>query len=226
VLKVGELAPQINEVSTFVGMADAISPVAEEELPMADYENWRPWPIWSAVWIGALAAIAVGLIIGLIGFAVGAHELTAPRFTPWKNVRIITTIFNIGGSFFAFVVGGWVAARIAGLRNSEPAMLHGGVVWLLTIPMLLVLAALGATGHWGGWYGGLAGSPAWATAVPAIDPEAARAFRNTALVTVTALLLGLVGAVLGGWLASGEPMSLTYYRRRTLDPLERPRRVA
>jgi hypothetical protein len=226
VLKVGELAPQINEVSTFVGMADAISPVAEEELPMADYENWRPWPIWSAVWIGALAAIAVGLIIGLIGFAVGAHELTAPRFTTWKNVRIITTIFNIGGSFFAFVVGGWVAARIAGLRNSEPAMLHGGVVWLLTIPMLLVLAALGATGHWGGWYGGLAGSPAWATAVPAIDPEAARAFRNTALVTVTALLLGLVGAVLGGWLASGEPMSLTYYRRRTLDPLERPRRVA
>ncbi len=193
---------------------------------MADYENWRPWPIWSAVWIGALAAIAVGLVIGLIGFAVGAHELAAPRFTTWKNVRILTTIFNIGGSFFAFVVGGWVAARIAGLRRAEPAMLHGGVVWLLTIPMLLVLAALGATGHWGGWYAGLAGSPAWATAVPPVDPEAARAFRNTALVTVTALLLGLVGAVLGGWLASGEPMSLTYYRRRTLDPLERPRRVA
>jgi hypothetical protein len=226
VLKVGELAPQINEVSTFVGMADAISRVAEEELSMADYENWRPWPIWSAVWIGALAAIAAGLIIGLIGFAVGAHELTAPRFTTWKNVRIITTIFNIGGSFFAFVVGGWVAARIAGLQRSEPAMLHGGVVWLLTVPMLLVLAALGATGHWGGWYAGLAGSPAWATAVPPVDPEAARAFRNTALVTVTALLIGLVGAVLGGWLASGEPMSLTYYRRRTLDPLERPRRVA
>ena len=50
-------------------------------------------------------------------------------------------------------------------------------------------------------------------------------FRNTALVTVVALLLGLVGSVLGGWLASGEPMSLTYYRRRPLD-VERPRRVA
>jgi len=66
----------------------------------------------------------------------------------------------------------------------------------------------------------------WSTAVPPVDPEAARAFRNAALVTVTALLLGLVGAVLGGWLASGEPMNLTYYLRRTLDPLERPRRVA
>jgi len=45
-------------------------------------------------------------------------------------------------------------------------------------------------------------------------------------VTVVAMLLGLVGSVLGGWLACGEPMSLTYYRRRTQDSLERPRRVA
>src|SRR5207245_9217168 len=110
--------------------------------------------------------------------------------------------------------------------RATTALRHGGVVWLLTMPMMLRSAALGATGHWGGCYGGLAGSPIWSTAVPAVDPEAARAFRNTALVTVTALLLGLVGAGLGGWLASGEPMSLTYYRRRTLDPLERPRRVA
>jgi hypothetical protein len=192
---------------------------------MAEYDNWRPWPIWSAVWVGALAAIAVGLIIGLVGFAIGAHQLAAPRFTDWKNVRLITAMFNIGGAFFAFVVGGWVAARIAGLRRAETAMLHGGVVWLVTIPMMLLFAALGATGHWGGWYSGLAGSPAWATAVPPVDAETARAFRNTALVTVAALLLGLVGSVLGGWLASGEPMSMTYYRRRALD-IERPRRVA
>jgi len=193
---------------------------------MTDYDNWRPWPIWSAVWVGALAAIAVGLTIGLIGFAVGAHELTAPRFTTWKNVRLITSIFNIAGAFFAFVVGGWVAARIAGLRRAESAMLHGGVVWLLTIPMMLLFAALGATGHWGGWYAGLSGSPMGSTAVPPVDPEAARAFRNTALVTVVVLLLGLVGSVIGGWIASGEAMSLTYYRSRSVDAAERPRRVA
>jgi hypothetical protein len=32
--------------------------------------------------------------------------------------------------------------------------------------------------------------------------------------------------LLGGWMASGEPMSWTYYRRRTLAESERPRRVA
>jgi hypothetical protein len=31
---------------------------------------------------------------------------------------------------------------------------------------------------------------------------------------VTALLLGLVGSVIGGWMASGEPMTLTYWRTR------------
>src|SRR5207249_11623150 len=118
------------------GTADALVSGAGGT-PMAEYDTWRPWPIWSAVWVGSLAAIAVGLIIGLIGFAVGAHELAAPRFTTWKNVRLITSIFNICGAFFAFVVGGWIAARIAGLRRAEPAMLHGGVVWLLAIPMLL-----------------------------------------------------------------------------------------
>ena len=101
-----------------------------------------------------------------------------------------------------------------------------GVVWLLTIPMMLTFAALGASSHWGGWYGALGGAPAWVTAVPPVDAETARAFRNTALVTVVAMLLGLVGSVLGGWLASGEPMSVTYYRRRTQDSIERPRRVA
>lgn len=181
---------------------------------MAEYENWRPWPIWSAVWVGALAALAVGLIIGLIGYAVGAHQMAGPRVTTWKNVRLITTIFNVGGAFFAFVVGGWVAARIAGFRRAEPAMLHGAVVWLITVPMLMLFAALGATAGYGGWYGGLASSPTWMAQVPAAGGDIAAAVRNTALATVTALLLGLVGAVLGGWMASGEPMTLTYYKTR------------
>ena len=193
---------------------------------MADYDNWRPWPNWSAVWVGALAALAVGLIIGLVGYAIGAHQLAGPRIATWKNVRLISSVFNIGGAFFAFVAGGWVAARVAELRRAEPAILHGAVVWLLTVPMFLVLASLGATVAYGGWYGGLAGSPVWMAQVPAAGGDIAAAVRNTALATVSALLLGLVGSVLGGWMASGEPMTWTHYRRRTIADSERPRRIA
>ena len=188
--------------------------------------GWRPWPVWSAVWVGALSALAVGLIIGLIGYAVGAHQLTAPRTMTFKNIRMLTMIFNICGAFFAFVVGGWVAARIVGARRAETAILHGAVAWLVTVPMMLVLGVLGATAMYGGWYAGLvAGTPAWATTPPS-TPELAAAVRNSALATVAALLLGLVGSVIGGWWACGEPMSFAHYRRRDLAEYDRPRRIA
>lgn len=190
-----------------------------------EYE-WRAWPVaWSGVWVGALAALATGLIIGLVGYAVGAHEVASPRPTDAGKLRMIGVTFNIVDAFFAFVVGGWVAARIAGIQRAEPAMLHGAVVWLVGVATLLLLAGLGATAYYGSWYGGLAGPASMRSAVP-MDAEAARVMRNAAFGTVTGLLVGLVGGVLGGWLASGEPMSIAYYRSRWADRRGAVRRVA
>ncbi len=176
--------------------------------------EWTRWPVaCSAIWVVALTALAVGLIIGLLGFAVGANEVS--RYVDWKKLSLITAVFSIGGAFFAFVAGGWTAARIAGIRRSEPAILHGAIVWLVALPLLLALTAIGASGF-GGWYGGLSGM-SW-TAAAASDPDLATATRNNALATAVALLLGLVGAVLGGWMASGEPMTFTHYRKRDRLP--------
>jgi hypothetical protein len=179
----------------------------------ADSE-WTRWPIaWSAVWVGALTGFAVGLLIGLVGFAFGAHE--SSRYVDWKEFRLITLIFSVAGAFFAGAAGGWTAARIAGFRRSEPAMLHGAIVWLVTLPLLLVMAALGTSVYLGSWFGGLSGMPAWATGSATAPPELAEAMRNNAVATALALLLGLVGSVIGGWMASGEPMTFTHYRRRS-----------
>jgi hypothetical protein len=46
------------------------------------------------------------------------------------------------------------------------------------------------------------------------DPKAAIAARNGALGTLRALLLGLMGSVIGGWMGSGEPIVLGARRRR------------
>lgn len=182
--------------------------------------EWTQWPVaWSAIWVGTLTALAVGLIIGLLGFAFGANEVA--RYVDWKKIRLVTAIFSIGGAFFAFVAGGWTAARIAGIRRSEPAILHGAIVWLLSVPLLLALAAVGASALFGGWYGGLSGTPSWAATTAAPDPELATATRNNAVATAVALLLGLVGGVLGGWMASGEPMTFTHYRKRDQSRPER-----
>ena len=191
-----------------------------------DYE-WRAWPVaWSGVWVGALSALALGLIIGLIGYAVGAHEIASPRAADAHKLRIIATAFNIAGAFFAFVLGGWAAARIAGIERAEPAMLHGAITWLVGVGMLVALAGMGATTYFGSWYAGLAAPAATRVAVPPMDPELARVMRNAAFGSVVGLLVGLVGGVLGGWMASGEPMSIAYYRRRWMERHGPVRRAA
>ena len=169
------------------------------------------WPInWSAVWVGVLSSLAVALIISLFAAAVGAHQLgPAGKIAKWSDVGFAALVFSIIGAFFSFVVGGWIAGKINGYRQAETDMLHGAIVWLLALPLLVALGALGAGTLFGPWYAGLAGVPVWATPTNvAADPNAAAAARNAALFAATALLIGLIGSVLGGWLASGEAMSV------------------
>jgi hypothetical protein len=214
------------------------------------YETWVHWPVnWTAIWVGALASLCALLIFGLAGIAVGAHLLGPEhRVVNLKSVELRTLIFSVCGTFFAFVIGGWIAGKIAGILHSEPGMLHGAIVWAVATPLLAIMVTLGLGSVLGGWYGGLSGSPSWAApaAAPferpvALDPgatsaerqqyrdalasyqekvrvwneETPKATRNAALGAITALLLGLIGSVIGGWMASGEPMNFTHYQTRT-----------
>jgi hypothetical protein len=170
------------------------------------------WPInWSSIWVGVLSAMAVALIFGLAAIAVGAHQIGPGGKAPTTGaLAVAALIFSVFGAFISFVVGGWVAGKINGYRHAETDMLHGAIVWLVAVPILVALAALGAGNFFGAWFGGLAGTPVFVTPSSnvAADPNAAAAARNAALGAVTGLLIGLVGSVLGGWLASGERMSL------------------
>jgi len=209
-------------------------------------EKWAHWPVrWSAVWVGTLAAFAAVLLFGLIGIAIGAHILGPEhRVVDLKKLSIGAMIFSVCGTFFSFVIGGWVAGKIAGIFHSEPAMLHGAIVWLVAVPMLLVTGALGAASLFGGWYASFAATPSSAS-TPFVRPdpllanatadeiaayktqlaeynrnlqqwkeETPKATRNSALGAVTALLLGLMGSVVGGWMAAGEPMNFSHHRTR------------
>ena len=179
-------------------------------------ERGVKWPVdWSAVWVGALTALAVALVFGLAGIALGAHKVGV-RVTSWSDFSFGALIFSVFGAFLAFAAGGWSACKLGGFRRSERAILHGGIVWTVATPILLVVTALGAGVYLGGWYGGLAGTPAWVAGAKELDPNAALVARNSALGSLTALLLGLVGAAIGGWIGSGEPMRISF-RKLTDD---------
>jgi hypothetical protein len=218
-------------------------------LAEARHERWAHLHVnWTAVWAGSLAAFCAVVVFGLIGIALGAHLLGPEhRVVDLKKLGVGTMIFSVCGAFFAFIIGGWVAGKVAGILHSEPAMLHGALVWLVAVPLLVAAAGLGASNLFGAWLGGLSVNAAGPNAnTPFVRPElpspgataeevaayreqqaeyarnlrlwnedTPRATRNSALGAVTALLLGLMGAVIGGWMASGEPMNFSHYRTRT-----------
>jgi len=186
------------------------------------YPVWDAWPVnWSAIGVGALSALSSGLVFGLIGTAVSDGK-AASRIVSWHDFGVLALVFGVLGTFFAFVIGGWVAGKIAGIWHAEPAMLHGAITWLVAVPLMLILGVLGAGHFFGGFGIGLSGIPAWVTpsaSSATVDPSAAIAAKNAALAGLTALLIGLIGSAIGGWMSSGEPMTLTHHRQRNLQTL-------
>lgn len=196
---------------------EVIMPANPAERVLARIPTSR-WSVdWSAVWVGALAAVMVALIVALIGVAVGAQRAADVRIVRWSDFGLGSLIFAVGGAFLSFVVGGWVAGRMTGFVRAEPTILHGAIAWLLGASLMVAIGATGAT-PFGPWYRGvIAIRPPMVLATPPatpMDPDAARAARNAAIGGVAALLLGLAGATVGGWMASGEPMTFTHYRSR------------
>jgi hypothetical protein len=180
------------------------------------YETWTAWPVfWSPIAVGALASIVAVVLFGAIGTAVGSYKAgSEARITDFSGVGRVAVAYAVFASFLAFVVGGWIAARVGGIRRAEPAMLHGAISFLLATVVLLALAAFGGTVY-NGWYAALAPSPVVpATPGAPVDPNAAKAAATGAMAATIALLLGLAGSVIGGWMGSGEPMNFTYYKTR------------
>ena len=185
---------------------------------------WTAWPVnWTAVIVGALAAIVAAVLFGLIGTAIGAHKTGVEgRITSWSGVGFASLAFAVISSFFAFVIGGWIAARVSGIRRAEDATLQAALAWVVAVFVMIAIAGLSGA-IFNGWYTSLAPTPA-VPAVPGapVDPNVAIAARNGALAAAAALLMGLMGSVIGAWFASGEPMTVGSYRVR-VEPLRSDR---
>lgn len=159
----------------------------------------------SAIWTGALAALAAGLVFGLGGIVLQAHPLGAAPSEDWQEIRFVAAMASVLGAFFAGIIGGWAAGKMLEPRDAMPTILNGAMAWLLTVPLLLLPAGLVAGGEVGRWYAGLGGAPMWVTmTVLGLDPEVAS--------IVTAPLVGLVGTVVGGWMTLGGSVELAQQR--------------
>lgn len=96
---------------------------------------------WGAILAGAVIAMAIMFLLTLLGVAVGAAAIDPGLdANPIAGVPISSGIFLIVAQLLSLGVGGYVAARLAGIPLKPASMLHGAAVWAIATFGLLYMA--------------------------------------------------------------------------------------
>ena len=174
-----------------------------------------PLVSWGSIWAGVATAVALGLMLSVLGASIGASA-----FSPYDMSQAQGRAFTLGGGLWvafanlvALQVGGFVAARSSRYPDHMKGMMQGLAVWAVTTVIAVILAGsilrsgLGGAADFAAYHtGAMDGSGAMSDRDLADAAQAAKhataAFAWWAFATMA---LGLVGAVAGGRLGSAHP---------------------
>lgn len=89
---------------------------------------------WGAIFAGAVSALAILIVLNLIGSAIGLYVLDpASRESDVGAAGTTTGVWWAISALAACFAGGWIAGRLAGVPIQLTAGLHGLVVWALAV---------------------------------------------------------------------------------------------
>jgi hypothetical protein len=169
---------------------------------------------WAAVWAGLVTALTATVMFGLLGVAVGLTSITARQAqaaAPTQDAAMISGAWAAAAGVLAFLAGGFVAGRLAGVLDRSSGAWNGALVFVAAVPISLLLATGGFTAL-AGTLGNFASAlnidlsqvlgTAQAAATQAQDAasqaQTAEHARNAAWLTLAGLLLGLAASTAGG----------------------------
>jgi hypothetical protein len=115
-------------------MADHDTLRAEDLLPV------RSRVSWGAIFAGAVLALAVYLVLTLLGGALGLSVRDTVR--P-ENLQTGAAVWAVLATAVALFVGGWVTTQLTVGENRTEAVVHGVIMWGVVLAMLLWLMATG-----------------------------------------------------------------------------------
>ncbi|MBN2972770.1 hypothetical protein JW805_12155 [Roseomonas aeriglobus] len=133
---------------------------------------------WGAIFAGVVIAVAVQLLLGILGTGIGLSMVD-----PTDGTTPGATGFGIGAGLYWLVTtvvalgaGGYAAARVSGVTEKFDALVHGLVVWGVTLILTLYLLTSAVGGIIGGAFRtvGTVATAAGAT-VGAAAPQVAQA---------------------------------------------------
>jgi hypothetical protein len=153
-------------------------------------------------------------MLGILGIAVGLTSIAARQTqaaTQTPDAALISSVWAAASGVLAFLAGGFVAGRLAGVVDRSSGAWNGALVFVAAVPISLLLATGGFTAL-AGTLGNFATAlnidmnqvlgTAQAAATQAQDAareaQTAERARNAAWLTLAGLLLGLAASASGG----------------------------
>ncbi len=165
-------------------------------------ENSRDRVRWGPVWAGVLAVLTTFIVLQLLFFALGILDL---GFDGGEGSSLTASIVTGVLALIAFFIGGLLAGASTMWRGASDGLLHGVLVWALSVLGILALALIGGSSLLGP-LAQLAGQAAQ-SGVQApdvnIDPvQALNTARQSAGGTALGLGLAVAAAAIGGTIGS------------------------
>lgn len=105
---------------------------------------------WGAVIAGAVIAIAIHFLLSLLGVGIGLSTVDPAGSPEAESLGIGAGIWWVISSIISIIVGGYVAARLEGLPSRGDGIIHGVLVWAVTLLVMVWLLASAAGGLIGG----------------------------------------------------------------------------
>src|SRR4051812_13856075 len=81
---------------------------------------------WGAIFAGVVVGLSINLLLNLLGIAAGLMSVdVASGRLPGANAPMWAAIWNGISMLIAAFAGGYVAARMSGLKRRSDGILHG-----------------------------------------------------------------------------------------------------
>lgn len=173
---------------------------------------------WGAVIAGALASLAVWFLVHTLGIGIGLIVVDPEYSRSLRGVGIGTGIWSMLAPLVGLFVGGIISGRISGAVTRVSAVIHGVVLWALTIVASLLIMVNMMDAVVGGAENVVVGGRGETARITA--EQAADQTGGIMLGMFFVMALGLASAILGAYLA--EQRNTKRIARVTAAPYQAP----
>jgi hypothetical protein len=102
-------------------------------------------PNWGAIWAGMFTFVAIWSVFATLGSGIFASSASTGAASPTAGMNLGMAVWSVILTIIAMFVAGRVTAQLAGITNSRDGMLHGMVMFGLSIAAVLLIGAIGGS---------------------------------------------------------------------------------